>query len=82
MPKNAATNALAASTRHTIPGTLPSLATATTRQSAASQDRAQMTVNNPMLRPDEVAKAVAFLTFDATYTTGAEFPVDGGTSQL
>ena len=31
---------------------------------------------------DEIAKAVAFLAFDATYTTGAELPVDGGWSQL
>ncbi|QUQ65613.1 SDR family oxidoreductase [Kutzneria sp. CA-103260] len=52
---------------------------------AAEQTRARMTANNPMLRfgdSDEVAKAVAFLAFDATYTTGAEFPVDGGASQL
>jgi short-subunit dehydrogenase len=27
-------------------------------------------------------KAVAFLAFAATYTTGAEFPVDGGASPL
>ncbi|MFB5758772.1 hypothetical protein [Paenibacillus medicaginis] len=26
--------------------------------------------------------AVAFLAFDATYTTGAEFPLDGGGSQI
>ena len=31
---------------------------------------------------DEVAKAVAFLAIDATYTTGTEIPVDGGWSQL
>jgi NAD(P)-dependent dehydrogenase (short-subunit alcohol dehydrogenase family) len=31
---------------------------------------------------EEVAKAVLFLAFDATYTTGAEFPVDGGLSQI
>lgn len=51
----------------------------------AAENRAQMTANNPMLRfgrSEEVAKAVAFLAFDATYTTGAEFPVDGGASQL
>lgn len=30
----------------------------------------------------EIAKAVLFLAFDATFTTGAEFPVDGGWSQL
>ncbi|WP_460529726.1 SDR family oxidoreductase [Humibacter ginsengiterrae] len=33
-------------------------------------------------RPDEVARAVAFLAFDATFTTGAELTVDGGVSQL
>ncbi|MCV7423721.1 SDR family oxidoreductase [Mycobacterium yunnanensis] len=40
---------------------------------------------NPMRRlgePEEVAKAVVFLAFDATYTTGAELVVDGGASQL
>ncbi len=31
---------------------------------------------------EEIAKAVAFLAFDATYTTGAEIPVDGGWTQL
>jgi NAD(P)-dependent dehydrogenase (short-subunit alcohol dehydrogenase family) len=30
----------------------------------------------------EIAKAVLFLAFDATFTTGAELPVDGGWSQL
>lgn len=52
---------------------------------AAERTRAQMTANNPMLRfghPDEVAAAVLFLLFDATYTTGAELVVDGGASQL
>lgn len=41
--------------------------------------------DNPMLRfgtPEEVAAAGAFLAFDATYTAGAEFTVDGGVSQL
>ena len=40
---------------------------------------------NPMKRwgtSEEVAKAVLFLAFDATFTTGAELPVDGGWSQL
>jgi NAD(P)-dependent dehydrogenase (short-subunit alcohol dehydrogenase family) len=39
----------------------------------------------PMKRfgtPEEIAKAVLFLAFDATFTTGAELPVDGGWSQL
>jgi NAD(P)-dependent dehydrogenase (short-subunit alcohol dehydrogenase family) len=52
---------------------------------AAEQTKAQLIADNPMLRfgdPSEVAKAVAFLAFDATYTTGAEIPVDGGGSQL
>ena len=31
---------------------------------------------------DEIAKAVLFLAFDATFTTGAELPVDGGWSQI
>jgi NAD(P)-dependent dehydrogenase (short-subunit alcohol dehydrogenase family) len=54
-------------------------------EEAAEQTRAQMAAQLPMLRvgtPDEVARAVAFLAFDATFTTGAEFPVDGGGSQL
>lgn len=33
-------------------------------------------------KPDEVARAVLFLGFDATFTTGAELPVDGGITQL
>ena len=54
-------------------------------EDAAERTRAEMTARNPMSRfgqPEEIARAVAFLAFDATYTTGAEFPVDGGTSQL
>jgi NAD(P)-dependent dehydrogenase (short-subunit alcohol dehydrogenase family) len=46
---------------------------------------AQMTEAVPMKRfgtSEEVAKAVLFLAFDATFTTGAELPVDGGQSQL
>ncbi|XXY74616.1 SDR family oxidoreductase [Sorangium sp. So ce291] len=38
----------------------------------------------PMKRigtPDEVARAVLFLAFDATFTTGVELPVDGGLGQ-
>ncbi|MGW7532185.1 SDR family oxidoreductase [Amycolatopsis sp. NPDC054798] len=51
----------------------------------AEPAKAQMTADNPMSRfgaPEEVATAMLFLAFDATYTTGAELPVDGGVSQL
>jgi NAD(P)-dependent dehydrogenase (short-subunit alcohol dehydrogenase family) len=51
----------------------------------AAQAVGQMTEAVPMKRfgkADEVAKAVLFLAFDATFTTGAEIPVDGGWSQL
>lgn len=52
---------------------------------AAEQTKAQMAADNPMLRlgtPAEVARAVVFLAFEATFTTGAELAVDGGGSQL
>lgn len=45
----------------------------------------QMREGNPMKRfghADEVARAACFLGFEATYTTGAELPVDGGLTQL
>ncbi|HVV11473.1 glucose 1-dehydrogenase [Amycolatopsis sp.] len=52
---------------------------------AAERTKAQLTAGIPMQRfgePAEVAKAVLYLAFDATYTTGAELVVDGGGSQL
>ena len=52
---------------------------------AAAQIREMMIGMVPMKRwgtSDEIAKAVLFLAFDATFTTGAELPVDGGWSQL
>jgi NAD(P)-dependent dehydrogenase (short-subunit alcohol dehydrogenase family) len=52
---------------------------------AADQTLLGLRERNPMKRlghPGEVARAVAFLAFDATYTTGAELAVDGGASQL
>jgi NAD(P)-dependent dehydrogenase (short-subunit alcohol dehydrogenase family) len=52
---------------------------------AAAQIKEQMKGMVPMKRwgtSEEIAKAVLFLAFDATYTTGAELPVDGGWSQL
>ncbi len=51
----------------------------------AAQAVAQMTEAIPMKRfgtSEEVAKAVLFLAFDATFTTGAELAVDGGWSQI
>ncbi|QEU97253.1 SDR family oxidoreductase [Streptomyces kanamyceticus] len=52
---------------------------------AAEQFKAERVADNPMRRfgtSDEVATAAAFLAFDATYTTGTEFAVDGGATQL
>jgi NAD(P)-dependent dehydrogenase (short-subunit alcohol dehydrogenase family) len=52
---------------------------------AADQTKQQFQETIPMKRlgrPEEVAKAVAFLAFEATFTTGAELPVDGGITQL
>ena len=50
-----------------------------------AQIREKMKGMVPMKRwgtSEEIAKAVLFLAFDATFTTGAELPVDGGWSQL
>ena len=50
-----------------------------------AQIREKTTGMIPMSRfgtSEEIAKAVLFLAFDATFTTGAELPVDGGWSQL
>ena len=52
---------------------------------AAAHVKEQMIGMVPIKRfgtSEEVAKAVIFLAFDATFTTGAELPVDGGASQL
>ncbi len=51
----------------------------------AAQMKEKMPGMVPMKRwgmSDEIAKAVLFLAFDATFTTGAELPVDGGWTQL
>jgi NAD(P)-dependent dehydrogenase (short-subunit alcohol dehydrogenase family) len=45
----------------------------------------QMVEGNPMKRwgrTEEIAKAAAFLAFDATFTNGHELPVDGGMTTL
>jgi NAD(P)-dependent dehydrogenase (short-subunit alcohol dehydrogenase family) len=47
--------------------------------------QAQLREGNPMKRfgtSEEVAQAVLFLAFQATYTTGTELAVDGGLTQL
>ncbi len=52
---------------------------------AAAQIRQKMLEMVPMKRwgtSEEIAKAVLFLAFDATFTTGVELPVDGGWSQI
>lgn len=44
----------------------------------------QMAEDNPMNRlgrPEEVGKSMIFLAFEVTFTTCAEFVVDGGGSQ-
>src|SRR5271167_3047027 len=63
----------------------PILGKVFTGKGEADQIREKMSGMVPMKRfgtSDEIAKAVLFLAFDATFTTGAEFPVDGGWSQL
>lgn len=52
---------------------------------AAEEAKRQFSEQTPMGRlgrPEEVAEAVAFLAFGATFTTGAELVVDGGATQL
>ncbi len=63
----------------------PILGKVFTGKGEADQIREKMSGMVPMKRfgtSDEIAKAVLFLAFDATFTTGAEFPVDGGWSQI
>jgi NAD(P)-dependent dehydrogenase (short-subunit alcohol dehydrogenase family) len=63
----------------------PILGKVFTNKDEAVQIREKMTGIIPMKRwgtSEEIAKAVLFLAFDATFTTGAELPVDGGWSQL
>jgi NAD(P)-dependent dehydrogenase (short-subunit alcohol dehydrogenase family) len=54
-------------------------------RAAAAEFTAQRVAENPMRRfgtPEEIARAAAFLAFDATYSTGTELVVDGGATQL
>lgn len=54
-------------------------------QETVDRTKQVMRENNPMQRfgeVEEVAKVVAFLAFDASYTTGTEPPVDGGVSRV
>jgi len=49
------------------------------------ETKARIAETNPMKRigrPEEIAAAVCFLAFEATYTTGAELAIDGGSTQL
>lgn len=58
---------------------------ATLPPDVADRMKAEMRAQNPMQRfgePAEVAATVAYLAFEATFTTGAEIPVDGGAAQL
>ncbi|MFZ0090624.1 MAG: glucose 1-dehydrogenase [Solirubrobacteraceae bacterium] len=56
-----------------------------TSQETSDQAKRQVAETNPMQRigrPEEIAAAVCFLAFEATYTTGAELAIDGGSTQL
>jgi NAD(P)-dependent dehydrogenase (short-subunit alcohol dehydrogenase family) len=57
--------------------------------SASAEERAQLKAMGDVITPmrrhgsaEEVARAALFLAFEATFTTGAELPVDGGISQV
>ncbi len=67
------------------PTDTPSWGKAFPDKDVAAHLTAQMREAIPMKRfgtPEEIAKAVLFLAFDATFMTGFELPVDGGWSQL
>ena len=49
---------------------------------AFEKEGAQITPMKRIGSADEVARAALFLGFEATFTTGAELPVDGGLNQL
>lgn len=67
------------------PITTPILGKSGLPTEAVAGFEAQLRESNPMKRfgrPEEVARAVAFLGIEATFTTGAELVIDGGASQL
>jgi NAD(P)-dependent dehydrogenase (short-subunit alcohol dehydrogenase family) len=67
------------------PITTPILSRSGLPAAAADAMTRSMAESNPMRRfgtPEEVARAVLFLAVDATYTTGLDLPIDGGSSQL
>ena len=54
-------------------------------EEAIQEVRRVTTADTPMARfgtAEEVARAIVFMGCDATFSTGAEFPVDGGRAQL
>jgi len=80
LPRGIPVNAVSPSPTET-----PIIGKAFPNKDVAAQLMEQMTEAIPMKRfgtAEEVAKAVLFLAFDATFTTGTELPVDGGWSQL
>jgi NAD(P)-dependent dehydrogenase (short-subunit alcohol dehydrogenase family) len=67
------------------PVTTPILDKSNVPPEARDTMREQFREMVPMKRfglPEEVARAALFLAFDATFTTGADLPVDGGIGQL
>lgn len=61
--------------------TLGLAGTSSAELAAFEQEGNEVTPMKRIGSPDEVARAVLFLAFDATFTTGIELPVDGGLGQ-
>ncbi|MFJ4658953.1 SDR family oxidoreductase [Nocardia sp. NPDC088792] len=80
LPRNIRVNAVSPG-----PITTPILGKTKLAPEAAEALTNNLRDSNPMQRfgtAEEIAKAVRFLGFEATFTTGAELAVDGGASQL
>ena len=80
LPRGIRVNALSPGPTET-----PMVGKAFPNKDVAAQLMGHMTEAIPMKRfgtPEELATAVLFLAFDATFMTGVELPVDGGWSQL